>query len=98
MDAIDSNMANKLDKTANAVSATKWQTARKLILSGDGSGETSLDGSADKTMTVTHKTSGATAGSYVYNSEATTEWCSYSRSAGEQMGWHCQPKSFETPL
>ena len=71
MNAIEANMANKLDKTANAASASKWQTARKLALSGDVSGEVTLDGSADKTMTVTHKNSGATAGAYGPTAAAT---------------------------
>lgn len=39
--------------TGNADTATKWATARTITLSGDASGSVSLDGSADKTLTVT---------------------------------------------
>lgn len=42
---------NKLDKADNAVSASKWQTPRKLKLSGDVTGEASVDGSGDVTVT-----------------------------------------------
>ncbi|AUR85763.1 hypothetical protein NVP1081O_028 [Vibrio phage 1.081.O._10N.286.52.C2] len=37
----------------NAVSASKWATARTLTLAGDVSGSTSIDGTANKTITVT---------------------------------------------
>lgn len=50
---LQASLDNKLDKTANAVSASKWQTARKLKLSGDVSGEASVDGSGDVTVTTT---------------------------------------------
>lgn len=43
----------KLGSTANAASATKWQTARTLSLGGDCSGSVSLNGTTDKTLTVT---------------------------------------------
>ena len=43
----------KLDKTANAVSASAWATGRKITLSGDASGNVTIDGSKDVTLTVT---------------------------------------------
>jgi hypothetical protein len=39
--------------SANAVSASKWATARSITLAGDASGSVSLDGSANVTLTVT---------------------------------------------
>ena len=45
----------KLGSTANAVSASKWATARTITLGGDASGSVSIDGSANKTLTVTVK-------------------------------------------
>ncbi|MCD8548387.1 MAG: hypothetical protein LRY38_08235 [Aeromonadaceae bacterium] len=41
-----------LPATANAVSASKWATARTLTLTGDAAGSVSLDGSANVTLTV----------------------------------------------
>lgn len=43
---------NKLDETANAVSATKLQTARNINLAGDVSGSAEFDGSGDVTLQV----------------------------------------------
>jgi hypothetical protein len=48
-DALDA----KLGSTANAASATKWQTARSLTLDGDANGTVSIDGTGDATLTVT---------------------------------------------
>lgn len=39
--------------TGNAATATKWATARTIILSGDLSGSVSVDGSANATLTAT---------------------------------------------
>ena len=39
--------------TGNADTATKWATARTITLSGDASGSVSIDGSANKTLSVT---------------------------------------------
>lgn len=44
--------------------ASKLAAARKIALSGDVTGETTFDGSADKTITATLSNSGVTAGSY----------------------------------
>jgi hypothetical protein len=38
--------------SANAVSASKWATARSITLNGDASGSVSIDGSANVTLTV----------------------------------------------
>lgn len=38
--------------SANAVSASKWATARTITLNGDASGSVSIDGSANVTLTV----------------------------------------------
>jgi hypothetical protein len=45
----------KLDATANAVSASKWATARTITLNGDLTGSVSLDGSANVTLTAAVK-------------------------------------------
>lgn len=53
------------DVTGNASTATKWQTARNLTLSGDATGTfSSVDGSAAVNATVTLANSGVTAGTY----------------------------------
>ena len=44
--------------------ATKLAAARKIALSGDVTGETTFDGSADRPITATLSNSGVTAGSY----------------------------------
>ncbi|EKQ51388.1 MULTISPECIES: pyocin knob domain-containing protein [unclassified Clostridium] len=44
-------VSNKLDSTANAVSASKWVTARTISLTGDVSGTASVDGSANANIT-----------------------------------------------
>ena len=49
---------------ANAETATKLQTPRNISLSGDATGSTSFDGSADKAIPVTLANSGVTAGTY----------------------------------
>lgn len=46
-------VSNKLDATANAVSASKWATSRAINLNGDVTGSASADGSADITITAT---------------------------------------------
>ena len=38
---------------ANAASSSKWATARTITLNGDASGSVSIDGTANKTLTVT---------------------------------------------
>jgi len=42
-----------LGLNANAVSASKWVTARTITAAGDVSGSVSIDGSANKTFTMT---------------------------------------------
>ena len=44
---------NTADSAKDVLSATKWSTARTLTLNGDVSGTVSIDGSANKSMTVT---------------------------------------------
>lgn len=44
-------VSNKLDSTANAVSASKWATARTISLTGDVSGAVSVDGAANANIT-----------------------------------------------
>lgn len=53
-----------LASEANAVSASKLQTARTIKAIGDATGSTSFDGSADKTIALTLENSGVTSGSY----------------------------------
>ena len=50
---LTNGLAGKLGSTANAASASKWATARTITLAGDASGSVSIDGSANKTLTVT---------------------------------------------
>lgn len=47
-----------------ASSAAKWTTARTLALSGDVTGSTTIDGSANKTITATLSNTGVAAGTY----------------------------------
>ena len=49
---LQSAINTKLAATANAVSASKWATARTISLAGDASGSVSIDGSANVTLTV----------------------------------------------
>jgi hypothetical protein len=44
---------NKLDSTANAVSANKWATARTFNLTGDVTGSANVDGSSNVSITTT---------------------------------------------
>ncbi len=48
----------------HASTADKWQTARNIALSGDVTGNTSVNGSADASIATTLKNSGVTAGTY----------------------------------
>jgi len=58
---------NYLLKTANAVSASKWATARTLTLTGSASGNVSMDGSANVSLSVTNNRLNS-------NSEMTYGW------------------------
>ena len=51
VDGLQTALDGKLGTGANAVSASKWLTARTLTLSGDVSGSVSIDGSANATLT-----------------------------------------------
>jgi len=55
---------NKLDKNANAVSASKLETSRQVSFSGAATGSFNFDGSAGTSCTLTLANSGATAGTY----------------------------------
>ena len=55
---------NKLDKTANAASATKLDTSRQVSFSGAATGSFNSDGSADTSCVLTLANSGATTGTY----------------------------------
>jgi hypothetical protein len=50
---LSTSLAGKLDTGANAVSASKWATARTITLSTDATGSISFDGSANVTLAVT---------------------------------------------
>ena len=57
--------ATKLeDGTTPAGKATKLATARKISLTGDATGNTTFDGTADKSISVTLANTGVTAGTY----------------------------------
>ncbi|TOP89924.1 cell envelope integrity protein TolA [Vibrio parahaemolyticus] len=49
---LDHTDVGALGATQNAVSASKWQTARTLTLAGDATGAVSIDGSSNATLTV----------------------------------------------
>lgn len=53
VDGLQAALDAKLAASANAVSASKWLTARTITLAGDATGSTTIDGSANKTITVT---------------------------------------------
>ena len=57
--------------TGNAGTATKLATARTISLTGDATGSTTFDGSANKSIAVTLADSGVTAGSYGPTAAAT---------------------------
>lgn len=53
VDGLQVALDGKLGSGANAVSASKWLTARTITLNGDVSGATSIDGSGNVTLTTT---------------------------------------------
>ncbi|MDX8255259.1 phage tail protein [Acinetobacter pittii] len=55
---------NKLDKTANAVSASKLLTPRAFSILGDGSATGNFDGSANLALSLTLANSGVATGTY----------------------------------
>lgn len=59
-----SNVDNTADSAKNVASAAKLATARTLSWTGDVTGSTSFDGTADKATTLTLAASGVTAGTY----------------------------------
>ena len=56
--------SNEIVKVESANSADKLSTARTIGITGDGSGSTTFDGTANKTITLTLKNSGVGAGTY----------------------------------
>jgi len=50
---VSNQIGTKLNATANAVSASKWQTARTIALAGDLSGSAALDGTSNITISAT---------------------------------------------
>jgi len=61
---LDSRVNALEDGTTPAGKATKLATARKISLTGDATGNTTFDGSADKSIAVTLANTGVTAGTY----------------------------------
>lgn len=61
---VDSGLSTKLNTTANAVSASKLETARSISVTGDATWTTSFDGSANVTSALTLANSGVTANTY----------------------------------
>lgn len=61
---LNTKVTNLENGTTPAGKATKLATARKISLTGDATGNTTFDGSADKSITVTLANSGVTAGTY----------------------------------
>ena len=64
--------SNKLDKTANAVSASKLFTARSFTWTGDVTGSVNFDGSANVTNAITLSNTGVAAGAYGSNIKTVT--------------------------
>ena len=62
--ALQTRATNLENGTTAAGKATKLATARKISLTGDATGNTTFDGSADKSIAVTLANSGVTAGTY----------------------------------
>ena len=62
--ALQTRATNLENGTTAAGKATKLATARKISLTGDASGNTTFDGSADKSISVTLANTGVTAGTY----------------------------------
>lgn len=58
------NIKNGTTKVGKADSAAKLTTARTISLSGDATGSTTFDGSANKEISVTLSNTGVTAGTY----------------------------------
>ena len=57
---VDDELAKKLNADANAVSATKLETARNINLTGDVTGTATFDGTADADIAVTLVNAGTT--------------------------------------
>ena len=62
--ALQTRATNLENGTTAAGKATKLATARRISLTGDASGNTTFDGSADKSISVTLANTGVTAGTY----------------------------------
>ena len=62
--ALQTRATNLENGTTAAGKATKLATARKISLTGDATGNTTFDGSADKSISVTLANTGVTAGTY----------------------------------
>ena len=62
--ALQTRATNLENGTTAAGKATKLATARKISLTGDATGNTTFDGSEDKSISVTLANSGVTAGTY----------------------------------
>ena len=63
-DYVDQELAVKLGKTENAVSATKLQTARTISFSGAATGSFNYDGSSNSSAILTLANSGVAANTY----------------------------------
>ena len=62
--ALQTRATNLENGTTPAGKATKLATARKISLTGDATGNTTFDGTADKSISVTLANTGVTAGTY----------------------------------
>lgn len=62
--ALQNRATNLEDGTTPAGKATKLATARKISITGDATGNTTFDGSADKSIALTLANTGVTAGTY----------------------------------
>ena len=60
VDALQHELDLKLNADANAVSATKLETARNININGDATGTASFDGTADANITITLTNAGTT--------------------------------------
>lgn len=62
--SVGTKVTNLENGTKAAGKATKFATARKISVTGDATGSTEFDGSADKSITLTLANSGVAAGTY----------------------------------
>lgn len=88
VDGLQSALDSKLGVSANAVSASKWQTARTLTLAGDLSGSVSIDGSGPVTLSAQVQPDSHTHdGRYFTEGESDARYLGISANAASASKW-----------